>query len=130
MKLTLTNLSIAALAIVAVLYASFLFANPFTAGAEDATQIPAVVATTSVAGVTTSASTIFATSSCTGRVISTRESAIMLTFSDNQGQVPTGLYGHVQAASTTVAYDAGTYGCGAFKAFSFTAQNLTLMETR
>lgn len=54
----------------------------------------------------------------------------MLTFSDYAGQTPTGLYGHLQAASTTVAYDSGLYGCGLMKVYSFATQQITVSETR
>ena len=54
----------------------------------------------------------------------------MLTFSDNQGKVPSGVYGHLQAASTTVAYDGGQYGCGAVRIYSFTSQAITVSESR
>lgn len=129
MKLILQNTVLSVLGAAAIIAAFFLFANPFKAAA-DATTLPATVATSSPSAVTTTARTIFATSTCATRVISTRESAITLTFSDNQGVTPTATYGHVQAASTTVAYDAAQYGCNAFKAYSFTAQNLSVMEAR
>lgn len=93
-------------------------------------ELAGTVATTGPMSVTTTASTVLATSSCAARIISTRESAITLTFSDNQGAVPTALFGHVQPASTTVAYDGAVYGCNAVKIYSFTTQNVTLTETR
>ncbi len=94
--------------------------------------LSSTVATTGPMAVTTTASTILGTTTqqCAARVISTRESAITLTFSDNQGATPTALFGHIQPASTTVVYDAGLYGCNAIKAYSFTSQNVTVTETR
>ena len=46
---------------------------------------------------------------CSSRVISTASSSIMITFGST---TPTGINGHWQGASTTVAYDSGLYGCG------------------
>lgn len=51
---------------------------------------------------------------CGNRVVSTAGQAIMLTF---DGSAPTGSAGHIQAASTTVAYAAETFGCGVIKAY-------------
>lgn len=94
--------------------------------------LSATVATSSQASVGTTATTIFATSTnCAARVISTVADPIMLTFNDYKGEVPSGTYGYLQAASTTVAYDAEIYGCGAFKAFGFTASNtIHVFESR
>lgn len=114
----------------ALAVAYLLAGSPFYVGATEATVIPARIATTSQAAVTSTASTIIATSSCSSRIISTVASPIMLTFTDNQGAIPTGVFGHIQAASTTVVYDAGLYGCGAVKAYSFTAATITVAETR
>lgn len=90
------------------------------------------VATSSVSGVGTTVVTLIATTtgSCSARIISTKTSAIMLTFSDYAGQAPTGTFGHVQPASTTVAYDSGLYGCGLVKAFGFAADTVTITEVR
>lgn len=102
-----------------------------TAHATDATTNPANVATSSNPTVTTTAGTVFATSTaCTSRVISTSAQPIMITFSDNQGKIPTGSFGHLQAASTTVAYDAGLYGCGRLQVYSFATQLITVTELR
>ena len=92
--------------------------------------LPATVATSSIAAVTTNATTVFATSSCAARIITTSASPIMITFSDNHGSVPTGSFGHLQSASTTVAYDSGQYGCGAVKVFSFVAGTISVSESR
>ena len=78
-----------------------------------------------------SAVAIAATSSCAARIITTSGQAVMLTFSSRSGQAaPTGSYGHIQAASTTVAYDSGLYGCDLLRAYSFGAQALTISESR
>jgi len=89
------------------------------------------VATTSQLSVGTTAISVFATSTCATRVISTTDRAIMLTFSDRLNQTPTGVFGHLQSASTTVSYDAGIYGCGLYKVFGFDAKsNITVTELR
>ncbi len=92
--------------------------------------LQASVATTSLSLVGTSASTIFATSTCSARIITTYASPIMLTFSERQSIQPSGIFGRLQDASTTVSYDSGIYGCEAVQAFSFVSQNITVMETR
>lgn len=58
-------------------------------------------------------------SNCTGRAISTVAQPIMISFSSSL--VPNGSQGHLQAASTTVFYNNGDYGCGAISVFGFTA---------
>ena len=62
----------------------------------------------------------FATStSCASRVISTRGVGISLTLGEaGTTTIPTSIFGHAQAASTTVNYDSGVYGCGRWKATS------------
>lgn len=130
MKLTLQNTLIAASSVLILLAALIVLSAPYKAGATDATVIPAKVATTSPAAVSATASTVFATSTCTSRVISTQAVPIMVTYSDNQGRTPSATLGHFQAASTTVVYDAGLYGCDAFKVYSFGAQTITVTEAR
>lgn len=62
---------------------------------------------------------------CTARIITTYASPIMITFAtstDLSSTVkPTGTFGHLQAASTTVSYDSGMYGCGVWQAYGFGA---------
>lgn len=87
----------------------------------------ATMATTSNPTITSTVGpTIAATSSCAARIITTVGSPIMLTFND---RVPTALFGHLQAASTTVSYDGGIYGCGSVRAYSFTSAAITISET-
>lgn len=74
-----------------------------------------------------------ATTNCKARVISTRETALMVVFGAtttlNAGDIGTSsvsaTIGHVQAASTTVAYDGGIYGCGEWWAFGFSSTTIT-----
>jgi hypothetical protein len=99
-----------------------------------ATGTSATVATSSSQAVgDLAAELLFATTTadaCLSRVISTQGGAIKLTFSDYRGEVPTITVGHVQGASTTVAYDASVYGCNAVRVMSFGAQSLQIAELR
>ena len=90
----------------------------------------ASIATTSNPTVGTTALLLFSTSTCDARIITTYASPIMLTFSQNQGKIPTATFGILQAASTTVAYDSGQYGCGAVTVYSFVSQAITVSESR
>ena len=122
------------MAVIIVVVMVLLFVANFrieqaSAGAYPGTQTK--VATTSQSALTTTAQSLFATSTCTARIISTEgASSIRLTFSDYAGQSPTGTFGHVQLASTTVVYDAEQYGCGLVKAYSYTSQLITITEMK
>ncbi len=111
-------------ALIAVSFASM------NASASAPTGLPATIATSSNPTVGTTALIIIATSSCAARIITTSASPVMLTFSDYANQTPTGSFGHLQAASTTVVYDGGQYGCGLVKAYSFTTQVITVSDSR
>ena len=75
---------------------------------------------------------IFATSSCTARVISTVASPIMLSFTLSNGSttLPSGTSGLLQGASTTIAYDSELYGCGAVVAYGFSTSTISISEAR
>lgn len=91
--------------------------------------LPTVMATTSQAAVSSTASLVFATSSCAARIISTTGAGgIMISFTDRQGFVPSATLGFWQAASTTVAYDSGQYGCSAVRIYSGASQIITVGE--
>lgn len=93
--------------------------------------LSATIATTSTQTVNTTASTVFATSTnCASRVISTASSSIKITFSDRIGETPNDTTGLTQGASTTKEYDAGLYGCGLVKVYSFGTQVITFFEAR
>ncbi|MBP9771418.1 MAG: hypothetical protein KBD16_00625 [Candidatus Pacebacteria bacterium] len=119
---------IAAIAI--VLLAFVVLQGVRLASASAPSGLPATVATTSIDAVTTTGSLVFATSTCAARIITTVASPIMITFTDKDGQIPTGVFGHLQAASTTEVYDSGQYGCNAVKIYSFVASTITVTETR
>ena len=118
-------------------------------------QGAAISATTTVVGpvgtgLNATAITIFgANRSCSSRIISTRGTndvaagtgAILILFHDftdlDGGQFNSlasssfdGLLGHVQAASTTVAYDASLYGCGRWTANASASTTITTTEIR
>ena len=95
--------------------------------------IPANAASSSFATLTAgTVQTLFATSTsgCSSRIITTQAGYLELVLSDRFGAVPNGSYGVYQAASTTVAYDRGLYGCGAVKALSNVTQQVTLVDAR
>ena len=92
--------------------------------------LPATVATTSAPTVGNTALRIFATSSCSARIITTYASSIMLTFTDKDGDVPSAILGHLQPASTTVAYDSGLYGCNTVRAYGFVSTAIWVSESR
>lgn len=114
----------------AICVLTLLLMRPLPTFGSDVTQVPAIIASSTRITVTTTASSAFATSTCSSRTITTSASPIMLTFSDYAGQTPTGALGHLQAASTTVNYDAGSYGCGLFKVYSAATQLITVTEAR
>lgn len=129
---SLTYIIVAAL-ILAVIY--LYGASASRVGASAPPGNIAFMATTSMQAVNTTASLLFATSSCSARIVSTVASPVMLTFYDASStsiglNVPSGVFGHLQAASTTVVYDSGQYGCGTMRAFSFVASTITVSESR
>lgn len=74
---------------------------------------------------------------CKSRVITTDgTSAIRISFKDipgagNVGSTTIGAsIGHLQAASTTVEYNSGIYGCGTWNAWAWASTTLTLTETQ
>ena len=76
---------------------------------------------------------LFATSTnCASRIISSVVSPLMLQFTLAFGSttLPNGTSGHLQAASTTIAYDSGLYGCNAVVAYAFSSTTISISETR
>lgn len=72
--------------------------------------------------------TLFADAAdCKARIITTNNGAIWLSFDDDylaSTTLAAGV-GHYQAASTTVAYESGIYGCGRTTAFSVASGTVT-----
>mgnify|MGYP001620165213 CR=1 FL=1 len=89
--------------------------------------LPAQLASTSVVSVGPSNNGVLLfpkSNFCSSRVISTKERALLLMFDNVATQASSTLnsrFGHLQAASTTVNYDSGVYGCGTVYAFGFDA---------
>lgn len=130
--MTFTQKSLIALFATTVLFClALLFAGSYAqlAGASAPSGLQATVATSSYQGVSGTQAVLFATSSCSARIVSTASTSIMLTFRDQD--IPTAFYGHFQAASTTVAYDSGQYGCAGWRVFGFApAGGITISESR
>ena len=119
------------MATVAVLVAYIMGMKTQPALAAAPSGLEATVATTSQLNIGAGGViTLLATSTCTSRVVTTSGSAVMLTMTDRLGQTPDGDFGHLQLASTTIAYDSGLYGCGLIKAYSFGAQVITFSSVR
>ena len=96
--------------------------------------LAATVASSSVKALANvTAEIVMATSTnpnCAARIVTTQAgNGVMMTFSDQFGEVPSATRGVFQTGSTTVAYDGAIYGCRAIKAFGGT-QTLYIMETQ
>jgi len=100
---------------------TFGAAAPGTAGTMASTSVINLPANTVV--------TIAASSTCVARVITTGTAGGLSVTLDDKFS-PTGGVGFWQAASTTVVYDAGQFGCGRVKAVSNTAQTLFIADVR
>ena len=102
-------------------------------GASAPSGLPATVATSSIQSVSSTALVVAATTTaCSARIVSTTVAGgVMIGFAElPYGLVPSATQGHWQAASTTVAYDSGLYGCGAMRIYSGSPQAITVTETR
>lgn len=121
-KITKTHITIALIAMFATIVA-IMFSYSNFAKASAPSGLPATMATSSTIVVgTSSITTLFADNlMCSSRVISTVAQPIMLSFGAMSSTTPSGTIGHYQAASTTVAYDSGIYGCGLVSAYGFNA---------
>ena len=92
--------------------------------------------TTTVGPEATKAVTIFsetADASCHSRVVGTKNTPITILFGDPSGgnlssTTHNASTGFVQGASTTVAYDAGVFGCGKWTATSSVSTTITVAE--
>lgn len=134
------TISIALVALALLLLAGVIAMKPLyqTHGAAFTGQAAYLqIATTTVVGPQDITDTIFSArtdGSCKARIVSTTGgSAIMLVFGDPangdlSSSTVSGTVGHWQAASTTVAYDSGLYGCGRWSAYSYATQTITVSE--
>jgi len=136
--LPLTLVGIAILALAAVVLFKPMY-NTFGAAFTGTASYLQTATSTSV-GPEDSDKTIFTASSdnsCKSRIITTQgNSAIMINFgdpgTDRLGNISSttvsGTVGHWQAASTTVAYDSGLYGCGRWSAYAYASSTLTVSQ--
>ena len=93
--------------------------------------LPASVYTESTTSLGTTVLQLAATTTnCASRVVSTSGSAIMLGFTAANGTTTSGSVGIWQAASTTVAYDSGLYGCSQLSGYSYATDPITLIITQ
>jgi hypothetical protein len=117
--------------LVLVAFISWFVTTAKFSSASAPSGLKATVATTTKYVVGTTASKPFATSTCSARIITTVEKPIMIMFTDKKGESPTAVLGHYQAASTTIAYDSGIYGCDAWRIYGHDANStITLTETQ
>ncbi len=69
--------------------------------------------------------------SCAARIITTVGQPIMISFASVSSTTLSQVVGHLQPASTTVAYDGGVYGCGYMTIRGLTASTtISMTETR
>lgn len=91
------------------------------------------VATTTVVGPQNKVTLFNSNSACTSRIVRTQGQGIILAFADpTNGDVASttlsSVIGFIQAASTTIAYDSGIYGCGRVTAYAEASTTLTTEE--
>lgn len=121
----------------AIFAAILLYGATFTsASAPSGLPSRLAVATTTTVGPQYRTQLFASNPTCAARVVSTVANPIMLIFGDPvngdlASTTVSALKGHVQAASTTVAYDSGLYGCGAVYAYGYAASTtITTSEFR
>ena len=121
-----------------LLFSFFLFQETNKAYASAPSGLNATVATTSpltigptdALNVTLFGATTTTNNGCAARIISTTATPIMLEFTISASTTASGTVGHLQGASTTVAYDGGQYGCGLWTAYAFATTTITVTETK
>lgn len=91
------------------------------------------IATTTAVGPDTKKQLFAENGYCRARVITTHASNLFLLFGDpGNGDLSSttlsGTTGHLQLASTTVAYDSGIYGCGKWWSLAQASTSVTLSE--
>ena len=91
--------------------------------------LPASMASTSQAAIGATVTTLVATSTnCASRIVTTVANPIRLSFGSPDQPIvqPSGTIGHLQAASSTVVYDSGIYGCGLIRVFGYGSDTITI----
>ena len=122
-----TKIFIGILTLFCLLMGGVLF-DSYNAKASSPAGMATLIASSTVKAIVgpSNAITLFSANvDCASRIITTYAQPIMLTFATStdldQVVMPTGSFGHYQAASTTIAYDSGLYGCGLWQAYGFEA---------
>ncbi len=130
----LIRTGIVAAALVAIVFMVYLtLQETKVAFASAPSGLPATFATSSVDSLAANTATVIAaTSTCAARIITTAgASSVVLLFTDKFGNTLTGnTFTALQAASTTVSYDSGIYGCGLVRALAYAAQLVNITETQ
>jgi len=85
-------------------------------------------ATTTTVGPDTIVTIFSKGTECDARVVTTSDAAVRLGFGTVTGFTVSATAGHIQAASTTVVYDSGLYGCGNVTAYGWSSTTLTVSE--
>ena len=67
---------------------------------------------------------------CGSRIVSTTGGAIMMAYASLASTTLSGSVGNYQAASTTVAYDSGLYGCGYWTFYAYATTTIVVTQTR
>jgi hypothetical protein len=106
---------------VIVLIATILQFRPALAAAPNGLRAVLATTSTQIVGPQSINKLFSADNTCNSRVITTYANPIMLSFDALSSTSPSGINGHLQPASTTVAYDSALYGCGLWSAWGFTA---------
>lgn len=129
MKLTLPTILLSTA--ILILAGALFFTQTDIANGNGYIGFPAHIqsATTTVVG-PQSKITLFAdVPDCKSRVVTTLGQPIRISFDDATGFGSTTIgsnVGHLQAASTTVAYESGIYGCGRFTAWAPASSTITI----
>src|SRR3990167_3254587 len=122
-KKTLSFISVLVLLVLAVV-GFWTVSEPAESSAPPGLQVN--VATSSTFLIGNIAKILTATTTCSARIITTTGNAVMLSWYANALQgTSTPIIGTIQAASTTVAYEAQTYGCGQMSVLGVTFSNGT-----
>jgi len=127
---------LAGLAALALLIGGLLSMTVQDLSLGSAGEIPALqgMATTTEVGPDEVITIFSSNANCSSRVVTTTDGTgqeIRVLFgAPTNGDVttPTATVGHFQTASTTVAYDSGLYGCGAWKAYADASTTLLIAE--
>jgi len=136
-------IAIAIISVVAISFSVLTQRVQFVQGSAPSGLVTTVsVATTTTVGpqyLTGKGKLIFTeTGNCDSRIITTVGQDVALTFYDPKDDETDNLSsttlsiqkGHIQFASTTIAYDSGIYGCGNVYGYAKASTTITLTETK